>query len=610
MHFLLDRGFLKKIIFSQGTLNLHIRHSPGPTCFVIKTFALGGWQGVSKKLKLIKSQSRSKKLLLKTCVIIPLTERMLKNQTQVRPMQTIGQILKMAKEEESPIVSELIDYIKQQGDLIQKLRDEIAELKGQKAKPKIKSSNLEKKTAKRKKTAQDKKRPGSRKKSKTQKLEIHEDKIIQPDFIPEGSEFKGYQDFIVQDFVIGSWNIRYRKARYKTPIGGYVLGKLPERISKSHFGPTLTAFILYQYYHSHVTQPLILEQLQEFNVNISSGQINRIITENKDLYHKEKEKILSTGLKYSGHINVDDTGARHNGENGYCTHIGNEFFAWFKSTKSKSRINFLELLQAGHKDYVINDDAIEYMKQQKLPQYLLQKFHDQKFKTQRSWQSFLFQNKIRKKRHKRIATEAALIGSLIHHGWNRNLTIVSDDAGQFNILIHALCWVHAERTVHKLIGFTEKHKELIKSVRSKIWKLYSDLKDYQQNPSTDSKTTLDRLFDDIFLQKTGYASLDQALNRIYKNKSELLLVLDRPDVPLHNNVSETDIREYVKRRKISGSTRSTSGRICRDTFTSIKKTCRKLRVSFWDYLLDRIEEKGNIPPLPELMMARFQAQTI
>jgi len=87
----------------------------------------------------------------------------------------------------------------------------------------------------------------------------------------------------------------------------------------------------------------------------------------------------------------------------------------------------------------------------------------------------------------------------------------------------------------------------------------------------------------------------------------LLLVLDRPDIPLHNNLSEGDIREYVKKRKISGSTRSDAGRRCRDTFTSLKKTCRKLGVSFWDYLYDRVSKAGKITPLPDLIRARAQS---
>jgi hypothetical protein len=78
-----------------------------------------------------------------------------------------------------------------------------------------------------------------------------------------------------------------------------------------------------------VTQPLILEQLRELGSDISAGQVNRIITEGHDDFHAEKDEILRAGLEVSGHIHVDDTGARHKGKNGYCTHIGNDLFAWF-----------------------------------------------------------------------------------------------------------------------------------------------------------------------------------------------------------------------------------------------------------------------------------------
>lgn len=124
---------------------------------------------------------------------------------------------------------------------------------------------------------------------------------------------------------------------------------------------------------------------------------------------------------------------------------------------------------------------------------------------------------------------------------------------------------------------------------------------YKQNPKPKEKKRLDEMFNDIFTQTTSSAVLNLALKRIYNNKNELLLVLEHPDIPLHNNGAENAIREYVKKRKISGGTRSASGRQCRDTFTSLKKTCRKLGVSFWQYLKDRIENTGLIPDLPDLV---------
>jgi len=165
----------------------------------------------------------------------------------------------------------------------------------------------------------------------------------------------------------------------------------------------------------------------------------------------------------------------------------------------------------------------------------------------------------------------------------------------------ALCWVHAERTINKLIGINTKATEEIEEVRGNIWDFYAALKDYKKDPSKQQKVLLEKRFDEIFTAKPSCVSLKLALQRLHNNKKELLLVLEHPDIPLHNNLSENDIREYVKKRKISGSTRSDSGRRCRDTFTSLKKTCRKLGISFWEYLQDRVSHKNTIARLPDII---------
>lgn len=209
-------------------------------------------------------------------------------------------------------------------------------------------------------------------------------------------------------------------------------------------------------------------------------------------------------------------------------------------------------------------------------------------------------------RHIRIATEGALLGSILEHeAINPDLVILSDDAGQFDVLIHALCWIHAERSINKLIGHTDAQREALAEVRTQIWELSAGLKAYRETPGPEHKRSLLKRFDEIFTTKTCYEMLSQALKRIYKNKVELLLVLDRPEIPLHNNAAETDIREYVKKRIISGSTRSDLGRRCRDTFASLKKTCRKLGVRFWEYLNDRVSGANSIPWLPDLMRQRM-----
>jgi hypothetical protein len=507
------------------------------------------------------------------------------------------------EEDKSPLVEQLLALIERQSVIIQQLRDEIARLKNQPPRPDIKPSSLGKKK-KRSKGSLRNKRAGSEKRSKTTYLEIHKTKPIEPENIPAGSEFKSYKDFVVQDIVIKPLNTRFRLKVYQTPDGGYVTGKLPAYFNGKHFGPTLIRFILYQYYHCHVTQPVLLEQLKEFGIDISAGQLNNLLIEEKDRFHQEKDRILSVGLQVSGYINVDDTGARHKGKNGYCTHIGNESFSWFESTGSKSRINFLKLLRAGHSDCAINMDAVCYMQSNKLLQQALNTIESSLgmiFANDSQWNEFLTENGIVNDRHVQIATEGALIGSIIEHGISKQLVIVSDDAGQFNVLLHALCWIHANRAIDKIIPFTDQAQKDLETVKDQVWHLYEGLKSYKQNPRSKDKKRLNDMFDDIFMQTTSSAVLNLALKRIYNNKSELLLVLERPDIPLHNNSAENAIREYVKKRKISGGTRSDTGRTCRDTFTSLKKTCRKLGVSFWQYLKDRIEKTGFIPDLSELI---------
>lgn len=511
----------------------------------------------------------------------------------------LPQIWDFPPEQVTPAVLTLLEIVHHQQEQLQLLRDEIARLKGQKPKPKIKPSKLESGQAKKKR----KKKRGRRgKRSKTSELEIHETLIVPPDEVPEGSRFKGYEDFTVQDIRIELHNTHYRLERWETPTGERLVGKLPSEVGGVHFGPTLRSFILYQYHHAHVTQPLILEQLKEWGVDISSGQLSAIITAGQESFHAEKESLLRAGLQQSGYVHVDDTGARHQGKNGYCTHIGNELFAYFASTDSKSRINFLGLLRAGRDEYTLNDEALAYMEAQKLPKeplHLLAVCARKISVGKEAWLATLQGLGMTKTRHVRIATEGALMGSVIEHGVNPDLVIVSDDAGQFNVLLHALCWIHAERVFVKLVGFNAGQRKALKWVRTEIWEIYAELKAYKADPDGKKKVEIEARFDELCATKTCFVTLNLALKRMHRNKAELLLVLERPDIPLHNNPSENDIREYVKKRKISGSTRSDDGRRSRDTFASLKKTCRKNGISFWEYLQDRIRGTDRIPPLAE-----------
>ena len=535
------------------------------------------------------------------------------------------QLPKISDEDRTPLIDVLLELLAWQEKQIDKLEQEILKLKGETTKPKIKPSKMDHDPAKDcdengdgRDTPKNNKGP---KRSKTKYLKIDATFDIQPDNIPEGSIHKGFRDVVIQDIKFETFNTCYRLAQYQTPDGRYVSGQLPDGLNGCHFGNDLISFILYQYHHQHVTQPLLLKQLLDLGVDISSGRLSQFITDALDMFHDEKDQLLQAGLSVSQYIHTDDTGARHDGKNGYCTHIGNELFAWFSSTESKSRINFLNCLgQGSHSFYVLNAGAFAYMEQQKLPNILLARLElveevlcslpladpaDKRVRIETAidWEKWLDQHGIKAKRHRRIVTEGALMGGLLAQGIPATLSIVSDDAGQFNVFDHALCWIHAERIVNRLIPLNAEHVKAVDDTREQLWQIYRDLKAYKLEPTATQAEDITSRFKTMCSTRTAYVTMNLALKRMGNNQHELLRVLDKPYLPLHNNLSERDIRDYVKKRKIRGSTRSEAGRRCRDTFASLKKTCLKHKISFWHYLKNRLLGESNIPPLADLILA-------
>jgi hypothetical protein len=203
----------------------------------------------------------------------------------------------------------------------------------------------------------------------------------------------------------------------------------------------------------------------------------------------------------------------------------------------------------------------------------------------------------------KIATEGALWGGICDQGLLKDTVIVSDGAGQFRVSTHALCWVHAERLIHKLQPITPDQRRAVEVCRSLIWWLYRDLKTYQCAPDAKRARMLSARFDRIFTKTTGYILLDRLLARLHRQKADLLRVLERPEIPLHTNGSENDIRSVVTKRKISGGTVSQGGKIARDVMLGLMKTCAKLNVSFYRFLGDRFAVEGapHVPSLPALV---------
>ncbi len=377
-----------------------------------------------------------------------------------------------------------------QTDSVAAQRDEIARLKGGSGRPNIKPSGMDLATE-----PQPMKTPASRRRrgSTKAKLTIHEERMLAAK-APPGSRFKGYAGFLVQGIsVILPHVAHFRRECRQTADGRTVMAALPEGID-GHFGPELRRFVLAQYHQGQVTVPRLVALLQGFGIVISKRQIVRLLIAGKESFVEEARDVLRAGLTGAPWITVDDTGARHKAKNGFCTQIGNAQFAWFGTTGSKSRLNFLELLRAGHGDYLVNAEALAYMRTRALAGPIIARLAehaDRAFADRASFNAHLDRLGISaldvNPDPVLIATEGALWGSIKAHGLLTNTVIVSDDAGQFNVGQHGLCWVHAERLVHKLDTFTDAQRAAQRRIRALIWRLYRNLKAYRRNPTTARK---------------------------------------------------------------------------------------------------------------------------
>ena len=373
------------------------------------------------------------------------------------------------------------------------LREEIARLKGLKGPPKLKPSGMEKATE----PARAERKAG-RRGGKIDRLVIDEERVLKA-AVPPGSRFKGYETYVVQELILRPHVIRYRRERWITPDGRTVVAALPAG-TVGHFGPELRRFVLAQYHPGQVTVPRIVAQLRDLGMAISKRQVVRLLIAGKEDFLAEAAGVLKSGLESAAWITVDDTGARYKGMNGACTHIGNTDFAWFATTRAKSRLNFLALLRAGATDYVINDEALAYMRGRSLSGLVIARLAGHKskrLKDQEAWMAHLERLGITRLRvHPdplKIATEGALWGSVVAHGLLKDAVIVSDDAGQFNAGSHALCWVHAERLIHKLVGFNHRQRQACARIRARVWWFYADLKAYCRDPTPRRKRELHRL---------------------------------------------------------------------------------------------------------------------
>jgi hypothetical protein len=487
----------------------------------------------------------------------------------------------------------------------QTLKDEIARLKHLPPRPPHQPSGMEKATdrpeggAKSDEDGASKRRRGPG----VSKLSIDRTETLSVE-APAGSRPKGFEDIIVQDLMLKAETTRYRRERWETPDGERLIAPLPAGIVGG-CGPHLHRLVLMLHFQGQMTCERIVALVAGLGLAISKRQVVRLLTAKLEDFRAEDEAVLRAGLAGAPFVTVDDTGARHAGKGCFTTHIGSDRFAAFRTGPGKSRLAFLGRLLGGAARYVINTAAIAYMRGADLPRDIIDKLARHAlllFSSHEQWMEHLralgLTDLAVTPDPVRATSEAALWGAIVAEGLLGQAVIVSDDAGQFRLGDHALCWVHAERLVHKLIPANDKQSNAVEVARRMIWWFYRRLKEYKLAPSPEQASLLRAQFDRIFKRRTGYATLDRLLKRLLGRKDELLRVLERPEIPLNTNASENDIRAFVTKRKISGGTVSEKGRKARDAMLGLAKTCMKLKIPFFDYLGRRLGIPG--PDIPNL----------
>lgn len=483
-------------------------------------------------------------------------------------------------QEQTQRIQEQAEEIAMLKKTVQEQKDEINRLKSMPKRPKFKPGGGDPKSRSGK-PGGNKGMNGSSSNNDIALKKIKQEVTIQASNVPKGSRFKGYQEYAIQEFELIPKDIIYRLEIWQAPDGKIIRAILPQEVQGSHFGYQLRALV-HNLYALGMTEPGLFEFLRASGIDISEGQVHNILMSESAAYHQASEAILAAGIEEAPYIRADDTGAKHLHKNNYCTHIGGEYFSYYKTTSSKSRENFL--LQ-GKEGYVINEAFIWHLFQSGVEDDLLNHFEEyvgKRYETKKGLNRLLNDLGIENKKLRLQFIEAGLVGYISETILKPGQVLLSDRAGQFAIFNHAGCWVHMERPLRKLkVSSLEVERDLGK-VREAIWNLYDKVKAAACTQT--GKEEVHRLYDQLVAMHSISPCVNEVIASFARYREEMLKALDYPGLPLHNNDSERDIRGVTKRRNISGSTKSEKGKRFRDGLITLKQTCARLGISFMGYL--------------------------
>ncbi|MFM5956142.1 MAG: transposase [Dolichospermum sp.] len=492
----------------------------------------------------------------------------------------------------------------------QQLKDENNRLKGEQGKPDIKANK--KGLTNNHSSEKERKIPKKHGKgSKNETIKIDREEIVKypQDKLPADAEFKGYQEVIIQDIILETDNVLFRKEKYYSPSAGKTyLAELPCGY-EGEFGPGIKALVISLYYGGNMTQGKLLEFLEDIGISISAGYLSNLLIKNHTDFESEKNEVYASGLESSHWQHFDQTGARVGGVNYTTNVVCNPFYTIYLTTAKKDRLSVVKVLQnATELELILNQLTDNLLETFQIPtkwKNALKLLPQETVLSEAEINALLdrYLPKLGSQHRTRIIEAAAIAFYHQQTDWPVVQTLVCDDAPQFKLLTDniALCWVHEGRHYKKLTPYVACHQKALDDFLDDFWDYYRDLLAYKDAPSQQQAEKLRSEFWKLFDTKSGYQQLDARKQLTLLKSSELLIVLEHPELPLHNNPAELAARTMVQRRNISYATQTLEGTQAWDTFMSLVATTRKLGISFFEYVRDRISQLGNLPSLATII---------
>ncbi len=500
---------------------------------------------------------------------------------------------------------------------MQRLRDANNHLKGEQGQPDIKANRRGKAPGPgtdHSSEAERRKPQAWQKGSKLAQITIDREEVltVDPAQLPADAEFKGYEDTVVQDVVLHTANVLFHKEKYYSPSERRTyLAPLPLGYD-GQFGPGIKALALVQYFACNVAEPKLLEFFANVGIHLSAGELSNWLIKDWPELHAEKAAIYEAGLRSSPWQHLDDTATRVNGQNQHCHVVCNPLYTAYFTTARKDRLTIVDVLRnLGARTFRINAEAIDLLhifgvaqctvrRVQGLPQD--QDLREAEFSALLdAWLPTLGPQP-----RARILEAAAVAAYHAQLEFPVIKLLLCDDAPQFNWVTEqlALCWIHEGRHYKKLDPSSALFRTAVTEFTKQFWEYYDELLAYRQQPNVDAKAHLTANFDTLFATLTGYRALDERIEKTRFKKASLLLVLDHPEIPLHNNPAELGARQRVRKRDVSFGPRTPDGAKAWDTFMTLTATAKKLGVSIYHYIQDRVSGAFELPDLADTITQR------